>query len=83
MKKRVIGVIVILALLTSLMVTATAVDGAARQRAGAPLRQSAGSVPSSWAAAEVERAKELNLVPASLQSNYRAAITRAEFCLMI
>ena len=36
--------------------------------------------PSSWALKEIERAKEENLVPEDLLSNYQDNITREEFC---
>jgi len=39
--------------------------------------------PSGWAAAEVNKAIELGLVPEALQSNYQANITRADFCILI
>ncbi len=39
--------------------------------------------PSSWAAAEVKEAVSLGLVPAQLQSNYTAPMTRAEYCLLV
>jgi hypothetical protein len=39
--------------------------------------------PSSWAEASVDTAIGLGLVPASLQSKYTQAITRAEFCALV
>jgi len=39
----------------------------------------AADAPSDWAVTEVNAAIEANLVPAQLQSNYRQAITRADF----
>ena len=39
--------------------------------------------PSSWAAAEVQTAIGLGLVPAALQSNYTRPITRAEFASLV
>jgi len=38
--------------------------------------------PSDWAAEAVGKAIEMNLVPDSLQKNYSADITRAEFCAL-
>ncbi|MDR1668481.1 MAG: polysaccharide deacetylase family protein [Oscillospiraceae bacterium] len=38
--------------------------------------------PADWAAADVARAIEENLVPTELQSKYTAEITRAEFCAL-
>ncbi|HOM42857.1 MAG TPA: NlpC/P60 family protein [Bacillota bacterium] len=37
------------------------------------------SQPSSWAKAEIEKAKEINLLPERLQGEYRSNITREEF----
>ena len=39
--------------------------------------------PSNWARAEVDGAIGHELVPADLQSNYQAPITRAEFCRLV
>lgn len=39
--------------------------------------------PSSWAAAEVNEAVSLGLVPAQLRSNYTEPMTRAEYCLLV
>jgi len=42
----------------------------------------AADTPSSWAANEVDEAKKAGIVPQSLQSDYTANITRAEFCAL-
>jgi len=43
----------------------------------------AADTPSSWAKKEVNKAIELALVPEELQSDYTAAITREEFCILV
>ncbi|MDR3277215.1 MAG: S-layer homology domain-containing protein [Oscillospiraceae bacterium] len=49
---------------------------------GVALPGSTLSAPSEWAKPDVEKAKALGLVPASLQSRYGANITRAEFAAL-
>lgn len=48
-----------------------------------PVIDSSPNNPSSWAAADVEQAKSLGLLPAWLLNNYRNPITREEFCDLI
>ena len=43
----------------------------------------AADTPSAWAKKEVDKAIELKLVPADLQKDYTAAITREEFCVLV
>lgn len=39
-----------------------------------------GSTPSSWAVAEIEKAKDYGLITAKVLGNYQQSITREEFC---
>jgi hypothetical protein len=41
------------------------------------------SVPSSWAKADVDSARSLGILPASIDSSYQRSITRGEFCSLI
>ncbi len=68
------------------------VDEAVReQKPEAPVIQPAGgsttglnaNEPSAWAAAPIDEGKTLGLIPDWLQFNYRANITRREFCVLI
>jgi len=49
----------------------------------APTAAFAADSPSSWAKAEVDEAIELGLVREAFQSDYKANITRADFCVLI
>jgi hypothetical protein len=67
MKKKMISSLIILCLLF----TAPGISGLAADK---------GSTPSSWAVAEIEKAKEYGLVTAKVLGNYLQSITREEFC---
>ncbi|SCG84434.1 putative lipoprotein yafL [Proteiniborus sp. DW1] len=47
------------------------------------LSQSNVNIPSEWAKIHIEKAKGNNLIPETLQSRYRANITREEFCQVV
>jgi len=49
----------------------------------APTVPSAEYAPSSWAKEDVDQAKELGILPASLCDKYQQSITRGEFCSII
>jgi hypothetical protein len=38
-----------------------------------------GDTPSDWAMEQIDRAKEINLIPENIQGEYRSSITREEF----
>lgn len=47
------------------------------------MRAANADVPSGWAAADIKTAISLGLAPQSVQGNYKANITRRDFCLLI
>jgi len=68
MYKKIISIALALIMALSLLTIAASASG--------------GDAPAPWAVPEVDKAKDLGLVPPTLQSKYSDATTRAEFCLL-
>ena len=62
-----------------ILMTMTIVMMAAITYADSALAQSDPDIPSDWAKAEIDKAKEIDLLPEKLQGKYASDITREEF----
>lgn len=62
-----------------ILMTMTIVMMAAITHADSALAQSDPDIPSDWAKAEIDKAKEIDLLPEKLQGKYASDITREEF----
>ena len=67
----------LLAVIVAIIIAAVMVPQAAYANPAPP--QDNKDIPSDWAGEQVEKAKEMGLVPEGLQSKYTSSITREEF----